>query len=48
MGTDPKVVMIGAGPTGLATGLLAKALGAHLVIGTDPVLVRWGLHPMAP
>ncbi|MDQ3896722.1 MAG: alcohol dehydrogenase catalytic domain-containing protein, partial [Actinomycetota bacterium] len=34
------VLVVGLGPVGLAAGLLAKALGATQVIGTDPVESR--------
>lgn len=30
------VLITGLGPVGLAAGLLAQALGAHIVVGTDP------------
>lgn len=31
-----RLLVVGLGPVGLAAGLLAKQLGAHLVVGTDP------------
>ena len=31
-----RVLVTGLGPVGLATGLLAKAMGSSLVVGTDP------------
>ncbi|HEX2119001.1 MAG TPA: zinc-binding dehydrogenase [Acidimicrobiales bacterium] len=34
------VLVVGLGPVGLAAGLLAKALGATLVVGADPVPAR--------
>src|SRR5215210_2547502 len=34
------VLVVGLGPVGLAAGLLAKALGATMVIGADPVPTR--------
>ena len=34
------VLVVGLGPVGLATGLLAKALGATMVVGADPVASR--------
>lgn len=34
------VLVVGLGPVGLAAGILAKALGAPLVIGTDPSAER--------
>lgn len=34
------VLITGLGPVGLAAGLLARALGASLVVGTDPVPAR--------
>ena len=34
------VLVVGLGPVGLAAGLLAKALGATMVVGADPVASR--------
>jgi threonine dehydrogenase-like Zn-dependent dehydrogenase len=34
------VLVVGLGPVGLAAGLLAKALGASVVLGADPVPAR--------
>ena len=34
------VLVVGLGPVGLAAGLLAKALGATVVVGADPVASR--------
>jgi threonine dehydrogenase-like Zn-dependent dehydrogenase len=38
-----RVLVTGLGPVGLATGLLAKAMGASMVLGTDPTVARRGL-----
>ena len=37
------VLVVGLGPMGLAAGSLARALGAPLVVGADPVQARWEL-----
>lgn len=34
------VLIVGLGPVGLAAGMLAKALGSPLVVGTDPATAR--------
>ncbi|HUR23206.1 MAG TPA: zinc-binding dehydrogenase [Acidimicrobiales bacterium] len=34
------VLVVGLGPVGMAAGLLAKALGATMVVGADPVAAR--------
>jgi len=34
------VLVVGLGPVGLAAGLLARSMGAHLVLGADPVASR--------
>ncbi|HWI04246.1 MAG TPA: zinc-binding dehydrogenase [Acidimicrobiales bacterium] len=34
------VLVVGLGPVGLAAGLLAKAMGATMVVGADPVAAR--------
>lgn len=41
-----RVLVVGLGPVGLAAGLLAKAMGASTVVGTDPSPERraLGLH----
>jgi threonine dehydrogenase-like Zn-dependent dehydrogenase len=38
-----RVLVVGLGPVGLAAGLLAKAMGASEVIGTDPSAARRAL-----
>lgn len=38
-----QVLVTGLGPVGLATGLLAKAMGASMVVGTDPSPARRSL-----
>ncbi len=35
-----RVLVTGLGPVGLATGMLAKAMGASMVVGTDPSKAR--------